>query len=57
MSVYLYRKVNKGNKYRRLRNMSKELIWDYAKWLIKTGRRDTLSNFKKFKEIDVWSGK
>ena len=37
--------------------MSREIIWDYAKWLIKTGRRDTLSNFKKFKEIDVWSGK
>lgn len=31
--------------------MSKELIWDYAKWLIKNGRPDTLSNFKKFKEV------
>ncbi len=31
--------------------MSKELIWDYAKWLIKNGRPDTLSNFKEFKEV------
>lgn len=30
--------------------MSKEMIWSYAKWLIKTGRKDTIANFKIFQE-------
>lgn len=28
--------------------MSKEVMWSYAKWLIKTGRKDTIANFKIF---------
>lgn len=30
--------------------MSKEIIWTYAKWLIKTGRKDTIANFKIFQD-------
>ena len=30
--------------------MSKEIIWTYAKWLIKNGLKDTIANFKMFKE-------
>lgn len=32
--------------------MSKEIMWSYAKWLIKTGKKDTLANFKIFKEMN-----
>lgn len=30
--------------------MSKQIMWSYAKWLIKTGRKDTIANFKIFQE-------
>lgn len=32
--------------------MSKEIIWNYAKWLIANKLDDTLLNFKKFKELN-----
>lgn len=30
--------------------MSQKQIFNYMKWLIKTGRKDTIANFKMFKE-------
>lgn len=30
--------------------MSKEMIWSYAKWLIKNRLKDTIANFKIFQE-------
>lgn len=32
--------------------MSKEIMWSYAKWLIKNGLKDTISNFKIFQDIN-----
>ena len=32
--------------------MSKEIMWSYAKYLIKNGLKDTLANFKMFKEMN-----
>ena len=32
--------------------MSKEIMWSYAKWLIKTGLKDTIANFKMFKGMN-----
>lgn len=32
--------------------MSKEIIWNYMKFLIANKLEDTLENFKKFKELN-----
>lgn len=33
--------------------MSQKIMWSYAKWLIKTGRKDTIANFKIFQSGNV----
>lgn len=32
--------------------MSREIMWNYMKWLVRTGKQDTLLNFKLFKELN-----
>ena len=32
--------------------MSKQIIWDYMKWLIANQLQDTIANFKIFKEMN-----
>lgn len=43
--MFLMIHITKGKEVLR---MSREIIWSYAKWLIKTGRKDTIANFKIF---------